>query len=950
MRRLGWAFVVWVILWIGYGQVGRHVLRPIALRQIEELTGAKVAVEDIGFEGWGSIKIKELKVSSNDEVFAAKEMLGARRVECQFSVMSLLRLKPRLKRVEIRDFVLNGMLDVAGRKWNLASVSFDVGPDSRGRAAVIAAEDGIVNIYRVEEGRVRPMVVVHGDGRLGPVAGKRDCYSFYVGIDDQLGFGDSYCRGIWQGGANGRVSLSEGQLLMGKSPVLGNAWNMKNLSGEVVYGGGDILLKDMKWRIGSKGSGMVEGAIRDWKGKANCDIRARLDNWRLTPRAEGDCLVYGPEVMKIISTGLRKFLETCSPEGKGGVDVRMRGNLGDWPDVSWSGQMWCDDISVRHSRFPYLMEHMKGRLELPEETEQMDVRFENLVCRHGAAEMVIDGEAVDTGGRWGYDVRLTSGNMVLDKDLYEALDDRQKELWSSFSPSGAAGIEFSLSFDGLDRKVESLDVELKGASAVYKHFAYPLENLTGRMKMEKEQVTFTDVVSRYTGDARMIRLNGTVEDINSDNPRFNMIIDATNIPIDSTLRTALPEKQREFYEHFDVKAVTDSHITVFPNEVGKRMVEYIADVSIKGGSMMYREFPLPLTDVDVEARLTADKIILRRMTGRNAEGRIDVRGDIWPATEAGAKAGFCLNVEAEKLQLDEAWLSALPAEAGEAAARLRPGGQINVRANINVDAPAADCNDVHVVIECLGNSFSIERLPYAFRDVTGTVEIRQRKGVTEEATDKDVKFNLGFYGGRVVGSAYMKELEGGEVRYVLDTLFDEVRIADMPAVNPEKVYATSQGTGSGSIGVRGLMGDPASSMGRISIGVRDMKMARRSLIGKVLAAMQLNEPSDYIFSDMSAEAFVKGNEIIFDRILMSGKSVVLLGSGKLDLKSNDISLKFNSYGTEVTSYPSFFETLARGLGSAVVQVEVYGNMDDPQIETKSLPVLKNPLRILGEQL
>jgi hypothetical protein len=125
-----------------------------------------------------------------------------------------------------------------------------------------------------------------------------------------------------------------------------------------------------------------------------------------------------------------------------------------------------------------------------------------------------------------------------------------------------------------------------------------------------------------------------------------------------------------------------------------------------------------------------------------------------------------------------------------------------------------------------------------------------------------------------------------------------------------------------------------------------MELARRSLLGKVITAMQLNDPTDFIFSGMTVEAYLKEREIIFEQVYMSGKSMVLQGNGQLDLENNDVDLDFIASGKRVTSEPSFLESLAKGLGSAVVKVEVHGDVEQPNIET-TMPLFKNPLGIFG---
>jgi len=41
------------------------------------------------------------------------------------------------------------------------------------------------------------------------------------------------------------------------------------------------------------------------------------------------------------------------------------------------------------------------------------------------------------------------------------------------------------------------------------------------------------------------------------------------------------------------------------------------------------------------------------------------------------------------------------------------------------------------------------------------------------------------------------------------------------------------------------------------------------------------------------------------------------------------------------------QSLTEGLGGAVVRMEVTGNVHDPKIETKTLPLVEDTLKILG---
>lgn len=1071
VRRLVMVVVICVGVVVLYGWFGKKALRPAALRQLRQITGTDVSVESIDFTGRGIITIKQLEIGAQDNNTYGKPIMTARHVEGHFSLWSMLRFRPRFKRIVISGFIVNSIYDFDIKQWNLASINIDTSTPGKGKPPTIVAEDGIFKLYTFKEKYLKPIIVVHGEGWLSPAAKLDDVYNFYLGIDHKLGFGGSYFRGAWTNSEQSRLVVREGKILMGNSPVFGNRWNIEDLACEIEYDCSDIFLKNLQWRMGQNSYATIQGTISDYPGEGEYELWLDLDNWHLTSESKSNSLVYDKNSMELVGPGLIKFLDYYKPVGLGGVDVKSVGKLSDLSMSVWTGAIQCNDISIRHKKFPYLLENMVGTLRLPESTDEMDIVFDNLYCKHGNVRMYLSGEAQHVGSKWSYNINLTSPNMQLDEDLRKALNEQQQEMWEIFSPTGIARIDYTFGRDIEGNRNRMLKVELAGAKALYKHFPYPLENLTGKVQIEPDKITLDNIISTYDGDDRMIRLDGIIANINSEKPRFNVVIDANNIPIDSALHAALPEKQREFYEHFQVDAVADSRITIFPNEVGRRLVEYIARVSIRNASMVYNEFPLPLTEVDVDATLTMDKIILEKMTARSGEGVVNVKGNIWPVTDRKPTTGFCLSVDAKNIQLDENWLRTLPREAAEAVAKIGPQGNINVLANINVDAPQADCSQFEIEIECLGNTLNFEKLEYPVQDVTGKIKIttdnihldklkmknvvlgehllailpedshkyyetiaptghvdlditkavfeRKKEGqgrveflgdviltgcaiaegtiasgmngklsidmayipgrgfISADAKldadcmtikgrtlndihskivyDPDKKRFTGYdttarlYGGRVLGDIEFGELSTEGMYYKCKMIFDGVRVAEFVAAHPDKVYASDQGYAYGSLNVQGYLSDMDSNIGRLSLKIKEMNLAKRSLLGKVVSAIQFSDPSDYIFSDMSVEAFVKGNELVVEEVLMSGPSTVLFGSGSLDLQSNEVKLKFNAYGSVVTPNPSFLETLARGLGSAIIQVDVSGQVDNPTIET-SMPMLFNPFSILGEEL
>ena len=150
------------------------------------------------------------------------------------------------------------------------------------------------------------------------------------------------------------------------------------------------------------------------------------------------------------------------PRGVGGVDLRSTGKFSDLSKSEWTGTIRCDDISVNNKDFPYLLENIVGNLRLPSDTVDEDIVIDNLRGRHGDVELIINGSTKNIDGLWAYDINIVSANMALDNDLYEALDDKQKELWTVFCPSGRIGIDYRLKGKAKTVIDSMLELELKG--------------------------------------------------------------------------------------------------------------------------------------------------------------------------------------------------------------------------------------------------------------------------------------------------------------------------------------------------------------------------------------------------------------------------------------------------------------------------------------------------------
>lgn len=1101
------AVLLILLLWGIYELVQSRILTPIACRQIEQLTGGQVNIGDVKLQFNGIVVVKNLEIGSCLDQSRAGAIITAGKVEAAFSRISFFKLKPRLKSLTVKDFVVNAQYDTERKNWNFSALQMKGAGTYENDLPVIHLERGTIKISKKTQDTSEKICDIPVFVGFIARVGRKNDYGFSIQTHKKNEIGYSRIGGKWARGAESSINMTAEQVSSATFPIFSNAWDMTDVVLNLKYDENTISIEEFTATVGGDTDIEITGSVTDYRNKAQYRIETHIRNLMLSNEPRSNSLVYGAGLLEKLGPKLRNFLQLYHPTGRVDLDVTAVGSFGRLWESKWSGNIKCKDVTVLYTRFPYRLTSMTGDIRLNE----TGVFLDNLQCRHENVDLTINGHTKTTDQGTGFDMTITSPNMSLDDGLYKALNTKQQLLWFTFTPAGTAKINYRIWRKPGEEKQSYLTIDLVDAQAVYQHFPYQLKNLKGNVVIEPGKITINKLLADYEGS--QIVLNGSVTEINTEKPRYNIIIDAKDIPVDSRLMAALPARQRQFYELFSTDATTDVSIEVFPNETGKRLVDYRATVSIEGAAITYEKFPVPLTDVKVDAVVTKEVTVLRKLVGRNGNGEVSISGKVWPTSEDDSEPSFCLSVEARELELKGKWLDSLPDEAKKFMSAFRPTGKINVHANLSKNPKVGDyCSGNKVVIDCIDidlnprafafpienvmgkititdekillqnirtqnltqatsdpneiesitvngtilrdsdnlhngnltvrarNVLIDERFQKAFAQVNllshgkftlqgyADIDIKKLKFYTDNKLDKWVdidgsvslkQFNTGntgilknldatltaralyrighglvqssgrleantftimdrlvnnlnanliydpgkgtissnnfaadSYGGKIIGNCQLTPLPNKGVEYILESLFCNIDLNGILAAgnSPESdSNAYSHGLIDGSIGISGILGKKESRIGRMSIGIRDMAFARRSLLGKLVTAAQLDDPTDFIFNEIKVESYLKSNTIDLEEVRMVGPSTVLLGSGKIDTQNRKIDLRLTAYGKDATSKPSFFETLARGLGSAVIQVDIKGDIENPDIDPTTLPVIQKPFEIFGTQ-
>jgi len=698
IRRLLACAVLAALSWVFFILAGR-ALCYIAIRQIGELTNTKIRTASVDFRTNGSVLIRNLVIRPDQEQEWDDAILDAGMVFARFSLGSLLRLRPRLKTIDVNDFVVNAQYDRDTHQWNIAALKITPPKGGPGRMPRVRLNAGTLQYSKISKGQAEVAVSVPLNARFELDEETQRSYSFEITTATMAsGHGKSRLTGSWKPGS---IMVTGGISSM-DVPELEMAWIIDVLAAELKYDQSNAFSLKMK--------------IRDLQSKRSPALE------RLT--------LVGPAFLE--SSGpfaaLQKFFHRYEPRGRVDIELEASGNLDRLGESTLAGEVYCKDVAICHHKFQYPIEHLTGRVGFTESS----VTLSNLFGRHGGAELFFNGWCRDFGPDRKYQVQIRSDNMPLDDDLYNALGAKQQEFWCAFSPTGLAAIDYWFTRESQTNRREKLDVELRGAGAVYQRFPYPLENLSGKLSFEGNQVEFSDIVSKV--NERQITVNGQIITHSIDKPMYDILVDVNNMPLDATLEAALPEKQKTLYARCHPEGLADGWIRIATQDAGP--ASFVADLSFKDASLKFDQLPFSVSGISARAAFTPNLITVKEFSGRHGDGLMSLTGQIQPAQEQG-KSLYHLAISMEQAVLNDDLFNLLPDSLKKTVSDLKPDGRVDLTAHVAKESPA-EYPDYDIALECFGNSMTVPNLPYPLEDITGSLTLDANR-----IELKDMAANLG---------------------------------------------------------------------------------------------------------------------------------------------------------------------------------------------------------------
>jgi len=657
-------------------------LPNIALAQIGRLTNTKISASSIKSSADGSVFIEGLAIRPDRLQSYDDAILKAKKVYARFDVASLLFLRPRLHEVRLTDFVLDAQFDLDSGRWNISELKISIPTHGSGMIPTISLEGGVLRYSKVSGGKVEVAMAAPVDAKFALDQLTHEGYSFDIRTAKlSSGFGKSNLHGYWK---PGKIVLTGG-ISSTDIPSLERAWAIDSLAGELNYD------KDRSYKL-----------------------TLSMQNLHSSRSAETDSFTLArPAFLEQSNpfSALQDFFGRYRPSGTISVYVKSTGNLDQLGEGKISGMVSCHDLSVCYVKFPYRIEHMTGEVNFTEN----GFTIKELAGKHGNVIMTISGWSESFGESRKYQYRVASNNMALTDDLYSAMNEGYKKLWSDFSPRGTVAIDYRLSRSSPTDKQETLAVKLLGIQATYKNFPYPLENLTGNIFFDHDSIVGPDLVSQK--EQTKIALTVEVTERYTKHPVYYVFIKGSNIPLDKTLAAALKPEHKMLYDKIDPNGLADIEARIFTSDSNSVGTSLLADVSVKQASMKLGKAPLVVSDISAQTTITSQSLNVRSFTGSYSQGTVSLTGAM-RLTDQTELQEHHWRIDAKGVSLNTQLIGSLPEAMSRMISGLRPQGKVDIIADLN-EPKGSISSDYNIVVDCLGDSINPERFAYPLKDITG---------------------------------------------------------------------------------------------------------------------------------------------------------------------------------------------------------------------------------------
>jgi hypothetical protein len=721
------------------------------------------------------------------------------------------------------------------------------------------------------------------------------------------------------------------------------------------------------------------GSLRGWSEAGDFDLLLEAERLMVGRRWE-------PLLPPAIAEQWRRLLPAGEVDVRAEV-TRRKGTLD--PRIS----VRCRNVSLTHYRFPYRLDRTVG----------------TVVFQGRALSLYLTGQAgghpVQVSGAFQFDpagpvghVEVRGEGMRIDDSLLAAMPPRSADIIRSLRAAGVFDFVFrhERARHLPDGKANSLGIRLASCSLAYAGFPYPLTNVSGSIRMDRDEWTIQDVTG--ANDAGVVRCTGSLVPLPDGDGELTLHLTGTGVVLERELRDSLPPGMRQVWDDLDPRGNADFSATI-RHQVKPRRTSVEVQAIPHGQTVSIEPAWFPYRLEQLQGQLALKDGLLRFEGVRGVHDRTTVaaEGTCRFLPEGGWHVSF-EHLAADRFRSDHDVVRALPTGLQRAIEMVRPRGLLSLAGALDIYSAPADpttaatvpvgsqpapaaawdltldmeqgavdvgvpLEHVHGGVRLRGQSdgrawqsngeLAIDSAMWRgvqMTGITGPVAMDAagaRFGLAAGSVDdsRPRRLQARVAGGllSVDGRATADDAGSFAVTMSLDNADFERLSGDMLADRSGSATERPRGRVSGALELTGSRAGSHSLSGRGQMRLKEATIYELPLVVALLKVLRVKAPDRNAFGSSLVDFRIEGPHAYLDTVELSGDAISLVGTGEVDLEGNVHLVLRSIMGDSQQQLPAM-KRLLGGASGQFLLIHVDGTLAEPDISTEAFPTLAAALQ------
>jgi len=362
---------------------------------------------------------------------------------------------------------------------------------------------------------------------------------------------------------------------------------------------------------------------------------------------------------------------------------------------------------LRYQHFPLLVDVLGGSAAWDKETLLLsDVRLQN-----GKTTFRVDGECSTRKPKEGDRLTVTMEDVPLQEHIREALGPGGQAVWDELRPEGE--VDATMELQGQDSRRWRYRLNLTAGSPTISYRRFPYALNVSQCSVEWDERSVRILKGECTSGGAAVSVTG--EFARSKDGMSTLRFDFENLPLDTQLRDALPERARPVWDSFKVDGPVEGALEVkFSREGHPR---YDLRLESDRASVAYLKLPVPIKFDLIHLAWDPDVFELKQLTGKTSGGTVQLSGAV--PLELGAKAA--VNIVAEDLGLSPELRDAFPSVVQKVWKDFQFAGTADLESKLSWKVGGAADTSYTVTVSCKDVSACFRGFPAPLSKLAGKV-------------------------------------------------------------------------------------------------------------------------------------------------------------------------------------------------------------------------------------